>query len=305
MKQILIAILIFITFHLTAQNDTVFINFPQSNTFYIDKNLPDTSPIEYLSNFIDFEKHHIHSAPMFTPDMNEMYFSLYLNNDFPQRIFFTKRKNGIWTKPELASFSGTYQEGGPVISPDGNRIYYYSKRPKSGKTQAKRNIIWFVDRNHNGTWTNPDYIRLNYNDSNIYLPISQTKDSMLIFATGINGQHPWEIYAGKVDENKLINVTKLGAPYFSEEIYASTIHISSDNSKIFYWKIDMNASPKRSTYISKFVNNEWTKPKKTKPSFNTGGSRFPSISPDGKYVFFLSYRSGVERWYWIKSENIF
>jgi WD40-like Beta Propeller Repeat len=289
-----------------AQFDTVFTNFPESNSLYIDENIPGEEPQEFLSNFIDFEKHHIHSAPMFTPDMQEMYFSLYLNYDFPQRIFCSKKTNNKWTKPKLVSFSGKYQEGRPTVSPDGNRIYYYSKRPKEGTEPRKNIIIWFVNRQDDNTWSEPNYLRMNHNDSCIYVPLAQTTNNELYFISGINGQHPQNVFIGKVDGNKLNDIKKCGEPFFSKEINSSIKNISSDGKKLIYWRIDLNSTPRRSLYITeKNENNEWSKPNLLNQKVIEGDSRFPCFSKDNKYFFFSSYRSGVERWYWINANNIY
>ena len=56
MRLIISTILIFVFSQTFAQYDTIFTNFPNSNSVYIDENTPDNEPQEFLSNFIDFEK---------------------------------------------------------------------------------------------------------------------------------------------------------------------------------------------------------------------------------------------------------
>ena len=64
--------------------------------------------------------------------------------------------NGIWTKPEFASFSKEYSTMNSTISPDGKRIYFFSGRPerKDGKIKSG---IWFVDRIKK-SWSNAKWL---------------------------------------------------------------------------------------------------------------------------------------------------
>uniref|UniRef100_UPI00404B430C hypothetical protein n=1 Tax=Fulvivirga sp. TaxID=1931237 RepID=UPI00404B430C len=60
-------------------------------------------------------------------------------------------KNGQWTDPEIASFSGQYADIDPIFSPDGKRIYFTSRRPINpyGPDNEDTNL-WYVDVNENG-----------------------------------------------------------------------------------------------------------------------------------------------------------
>jgi hypothetical protein len=73
-----------------------------------------------------------HSAPAFSPDGNEVYWSVWPRPQLeePQVILTMRQKtDGTWTSPEAASFSGRWVDGGPAFSPDGQRLYFFSKRP--------------------------------------------------------------------------------------------------------------------------------------------------------------------------------
>jgi len=56
-----------------------------------------------------------------TPDGNEIFWRI---GGSPFSAFvYMKRENGIWSKPEIAPFSGQYQDAGREISPDGKKMF--------------------------------------------------------------------------------------------------------------------------------------------------------------------------------------
>ncbi|MFC1540136.1 hypothetical protein ACFL41_01450 [Gemmatimonadota bacterium] len=86
-----------------------------------------------------------HGAPFFSPDREEMYYVKY-NVDHTIQIQFTEQVDGRWTLPRIPSFAVESGENNPVISPDGQRIYFISIR--SGKQ------LFTAERTGNG-WTEP------------------------------------------------------------------------------------------------------------------------------------------------------
>ena len=57
--------------------------------------------------------------------------------------------------------------------------------------------------------------------------------------------------------------------------------------------------------ISKRIDNDWSKPIKLNENINEKGARFPSVSPDGKILFFTKYTCGNnEDFYWIPMKKI-
>jgi len=48
----------------------------------------------------------------------------------------------------------------------------------------------------------------------------------------------------------------------------------------------------------------WTAPKNMGDMINRGEGRFPSFSPDGRYLFFTSYRTGQAGYYWVDAQII-
>jgi hypothetical protein len=62
----------------------------------------------------DYESH-----PTFTPDGREMYFLKMAPNFARWSIFVSRCEDGSWSQPEVAPFSGQYQDAHPYITADG------------------------------------------------------------------------------------------------------------------------------------------------------------------------------------------
>ena len=71
---------------------------------------------------------------------------------------FTRLTEEGWTKPEVVSFSGTYMDEYPSISPDGSKLFFQSNRPlpTSWNKKAANHIfnLWIVERDGEN-WDDP------------------------------------------------------------------------------------------------------------------------------------------------------
>lgn len=67
------------------------------------------------------------SAPAFTSDGNTVYFGR--SNSAQSTIYVSHRHGNHWSKPEVASFSGTWNDMEPAFAPDGSWLVFVSNRP--------------------------------------------------------------------------------------------------------------------------------------------------------------------------------
>ena len=136
---------------------------------YLGQKPPGAMP-EIFAPGVVSSKHQEHSSLAFSPDGKEMWWSRWrLPHDldkYPQVIMYITYNNGRWSVPKAAAFSGKYRDGGPSFSPDGSRIYFYSRRPLHGDSEKMHdnNDIWYVKRNQNG-WSQPIHLGPSVNSS--------------------------------------------------------------------------------------------------------------------------------------------
>lgn len=245
-----------------------------------------------------------HSRLTFTPGGKEIYFSVYKNREHPQKIYYVKYHDGKWSEPRLVSFSGVFKDGGPMVSHDGKRIYFYSKRPLNEADSINSNYdIWYAGRSDEN-WGSPvwagEKINSDVNESVFEILADGT---MIIFT--YDSEMNWLLYQSKLvggiyQEKELIK--RVSAPgNFEEPIKV----IDKD-----FMIIDRNVKKGKYYYSYLYIsvrkdNGDWTDFSDMGELINEGEGRFPSFSPDGKYFFFTSYRSGRAEFYWVDAQYIY
>jgi hypothetical protein len=286
-------------------------DFPVLAGPYLGQELPGLIPKQFVPSIAPPEDHK-HSAPAFSPDGTEMFFSVYENYDYPQKIKVMRLVDGVWTAPELAPFSGVYQEGGPVFSPDGNRLYFYSKRPRrAGGEQTEDSDIWFVARTTTG-WSEP---------INIGGPINTDESSEHVFAFSPGGNLVFSLSADRsrtLLEYPLDPTTGLAAqvndrltgpqPYDGPSLPAGSFSTGVDycagGNVVVVHTFALDGSPSGLFISKRRSDGTWPELTLMGDMLNRGGARFNAFSPDQKYMFFLSYRTGPEEIFWVDATII-
>lgn len=269
---------------------------------------PGTIPILFAPDYIRTE-HRIHSSPTFSPNINEVYWSVFpLGSDINHKyetILFSQKLGNKWSTPKVASFSGKYTDGGPLFSPDGNKLYFYSKRPlNKDSNEETKGEIWFVNKYKNN-WSTPQHIQLNFEGEKLFFSIS---DSNSIFFTSGHGYKgigsgTVDIYFSRFINGSYKNPERLSSDINSAKYIESDPLISRDEKYIIFFSFE---TPKNIGQYDLFISynlkkNKWTNPKNLGKNINKGYSRFPRFSPDGKYLFFVR-QDGV---YWVDSSIIY
>ncbi|MBN1820327.1 MAG: PD40 domain-containing protein [Prolixibacteraceae bacterium] len=267
----------------------------KSSIRHLEQNFPDDIAKIFASDVISTEKLE-HSAPAFTPDGKEIYWSVirFSNDSIFQDIMFTKLQDGKWTEPKMAPFcTGRFYEGGPVISADGNKLYIYRGlgAPPGGDAR-KINIICY-SKTKNG-WENPVTIEEGVfhsvaNNGNIYF----TKEKSIARIKFENG---------KYSEQEILD-NKINNPNFQNW----TPYIASNESYLIFSRVDFQGD--YGELLISFYdreNDSWSDPVNLGPKINSGyQERFPGFSPDGEFFFFTRPRDGysLDIW-WVKSDEI-
>lgn len=310
MKNSYLLIAVTITFifqpgYVFSQVDTVFSNSPVFKGVYFSNIEPQSEPVLFAEGLINPKIHHYHSAPVFSPGLDEMYFSVYLNYKDPQRIFVAKKSNGIWGKPELAQFSGQYQDGRPILSPDGNTLFYYSRRPEiEGDSARRESRIWFVKRTEDG-WSKPNLLKFDQSLGLGFYPEHFSNDGTFYFAIKVAARD-YDIYQCSIEKDMPLDVKRLSEPISIVGKIENGAVTNPDNTILIFQAYDRNDKKElKLMACRKMENGEWSDPVPLSDKINQDQTRFASFSRDGKYFFFTSYKSGVEEIYWVEAKYLF
>jgi len=132
----------------------------------------------------------IEFSPALTPDGKTLYFTK--GSPGMKRamwIVVSRLENGAWTTPEIAPFSGRYNDIDPTISPDGKRLFFASTRPTEGMGAAPKKDfdLWVMERTGSG-WSEPKNLGLPVNSAGSETTTSLAADGTLyIGASGREG----------------------------------------------------------------------------------------------------------------------
>jgi len=244
-----------------------------------------------------------HSALAFSPDGSEVFYSVYVSGRHPQKIFVAKRSNGVWGEPSVASFSGTYKDGGPLFSRDGERIYFYSKRPIAPSTVANDDYdIWFVQRTGDG-WSRPIHVEGDVNTDHDESTYTITGNGDLYFSRRTADSKDFLYKTSRAGD--LLETPEIIKELSDQQSSREPVSIEGEDFFIFTNNVQKGRFYYTSLHVSfKSTDGSWTRPKDMGDMINSGEGRFPSLSPDGREFYFLSYRSGISQFYRVEATII-
>jgi len=255
-------------------------DFPVLSGAYFGQTAPGSSPEIFAPGLISTQDGW-EAAITFSPDGKELFFtrrpSIQGNEN---RIMHSELKDGKWTKPELAPFSRDFIEYESFISPDGERVYYNSERPKPDRV-GTIGEIWYSEKKSSG-WSDSKYLTETINKGWIMF-VTVSNNNTLYFTGGFN-----QIYG--VYKSELLNGVYQEPEYLPEEInYLRGAHpfIAPDESYLIF-DAQPDGMGKSQLFISfKDLEGNWTRAIKFDNTINaTYSENIPNVSPDGKYFFF-------------------
>lgn len=243
----------------------------------------------------------VHGTPVFSPDGTEAYWSAIDPASGTVTILFTRHESDGWTDPAIAPFTSEDQDDVPFITPDGRTLFFVSDRPVPGASETKKQNVWRVARTASG-WTAPVPLTATINAFSLHWQVSVAGDGTLCFATEGAG----DIYCSESNEGSYAPPRRLGSA-INTAFPDVTPFLSRDKSFLVFAR---SGSPDgfggSDLYVS-FGESEasWTPAVNLGPEVNSAGQDLcPIVSPDGRYLFFLSTRDGMSRVWWVDAEVI-
>ncbi len=267
--------------------------FPQLRGPYLGQKPPGDSPEPFAPGVV--------SCGLFTrdiawtPDGKELYFSV---TAFGFNLIFQARLvDGVWTEPAPAPFArdSRFMFYEPHVTPDGKRLLFLSDKPRFEGGERNQDI-WAVDRAASG-WSDPYVVGGSIStDDAEYFP-STTRDGTLYFTRQPKGDRTNSIYRARPQGGSYGPAEKLG-PEVNCGTNRFNAFIDPDERFIIVPAVGMPDTVGDTDYYIVFRNarDEWSRPVNLGRAINTSGGRefSASLSPDGKYLFFMTSRLNPE-----------
>ena len=148
------------------------------------------------------------TSAAFSPDGKTVYF---MRSDFSEKddtIVYSQRRDGGWSTPQVAAFSGRWHDSEPTFSPDGRRLYFVSNRPlQPGGAPLEAEVgghrfagtnLWYVEREGNGRWGAPVHVDGALNDgAQIYNPSVAANGDIYFSAHRPDAGKAYQIYVAR------------------------------------------------------------------------------------------------------------
>ena len=266
--------------------------FPEITGPYLGQTPPGRTPRRFAPSILGTD---LHTPPIFSADGNSVYWRR-MASDVCDDILRMNRENGVWQQPQVVSFaSRAFGSDAPFLSPNEDRLYYTSFRPSTlTGLFASRESIWFVEARGDG-WTSPRPLRLDGDDFTFHWAFSVAADGTVAFA------YDGEIYTATHDDGRYASPLPLGPP-INTHGRESMPFLSSDGSLLLFTSDghpghlgngDLYVSEKRS-------DGSWAPPIHLPTPINSRHQDlYAAVSPDSRYLFFLSNRDGEHSAYWV------
>jgi hypothetical protein len=236
----------------------------------------------------DYESH-----ATLTPDGREIYFLKMAPNFSRWTILVSRYKDGRWSQPEVAPFSGQFQDADPYITADGEHFYFISDRPieASGERQSHHDI-WVMDKTDSG-WSVPRHLPAPINsDTDNFYPIPLKNGTLYFGSQRKDSNGLGDIYRAVLQKDGSYAVENLGLP----------VNTGAGEYEAFVTEDErmlLLAATKRpdslggyDLYVShKQADGKWSKPVNLGPEINSAERELsPKLTPDGKYLIWTSCR---------------
>jgi len=259
---------------------------------YLGLEEPDLIPKIFAPGLIS-GKGRMHSFISFAPDMKTIFWAT-----IPPKIMMMRMIAGKWTLPEVAPFSNTNNNQSPCIVD--NDVIYFSSTRSGGFGHLD---IWYTTFT-NGSFMEPVNLGENINSDKLESHPSISKDKSLFFTGTTHGKlYNRGIYYSDFVKGVYSDPILLAEPIniMDTSHLDYTPFIAADESYLLFCSNRQNPEIERCHIYISYKNNEgeWGKPidLSIKMGF-TESSKFPYVSPDGKFLFF----SSGENVYWIGSK---
>jgi hypothetical protein len=224
------------------------------------------------------------------PDGHTLYF---LKNtpsfDF-YTIVFSELRDGKWSRPRTAPFSGHYSDADIVFTADGRRAYFVSARPVHGKVRDDMEI-WTIERDAGGQWGEPRHVEELSSPTDEWFP-NLTADGTIYFGSdrpgGVGGTDIWR---ARFVNGRFQPPENVGEPVNSKGDEIEPFVSADEQTLIIAARNRGDAVGAYDLYVSKRSSGRWETPRHPGPPINSTGWDFaPRLSPDGKVFIFTSNR---------------
>lgn len=266
---------------------------------YIDKEKPGLKPKLFAKDFIT-KKERAEFGSVFNKEGTEFYYAD--DTDGKAKILASQIVNGKWTTPISIIEDDVNSFNDPFLSPDEERLYYISDKPRNAQDTIKDYDIWYSKR-EGKDWSSPINAGPVINTDSNEFYISFTNSGTMFFASNKNKkakrQHDFDIYRSESINGKFSLPEKLSDSINSKR-YEADVFIAPDERYIIFCSARREGYGSGDLYISfKDDDGSWTTAQNLGDAINSEKNDIcPFVTYDYKYFFYTSSQDI----YWVSTD---
>jgi hypothetical protein len=269
--------------------------FPELQGPYLGQTPPGLTPVRFGPPELHANSAwHWHGAPSFSRTGLEMYFVEYHQAGEDMQIWYTSGATGTWTTPERAAFATGMEANQPTLVDDDAALLF-----------AANQSVYRVER-AGSSWSNQTRVALPLSDSQqMGWEFSLAADGDLYLLIWVGGRPG--IYRSALVSGAYEAPVSVGGSVNTDARVISPL-VAPDESWLIFSAERPAGYGVHDLWIS-FRNDDggWSEPINMGPGINSAAEEVtPALSPDGKYLFFGTQRSGDlgDNPYWVSAAVI-
>jgi hypothetical protein len=288
-KPLILCLMFLFTVGIYARQETI-APFPQLAGKYFGQKVPGMKAELFAPGLVSMEGRY-EFAPSFSPEGDALLFTVGIPKK-PVCVYHTRIVDGAWTKPKVVSLSegAKKEEMEAFFSWDGRHIFF---APYDEGLDVR---IWKLDIHEDG-WQNPQPLKGQIADESAFFPTCSIKGTL--YYTNISQK---KIYKALLDKDAVQESGEAGLEFGGHGF------IAPDESFILVDADQEDSRGKLDIYVAfRKEDGGWSKPVNLGDEVNTEHfETCPSMSSDGKYLFFSRYNEPgeISNIYWIDSHVI-
>jgi hypothetical protein len=247
---------------------------------YLGQPLPDTTPRVFASGVVSTGN--IHSSLAIAPDGREMFWNTVDMKTFTTRLMHVRVVGDTWSKPQTPPFADGMSAQSARFSPDGRRLCY-SVRTEQGTVSMSVEKL-------GASWSAP-----RADEAMQDCRVSLASSGRAYFSSTMTSK-AWSsgIFSGRVSAGALTESVPLGPEINVPGGIDYTPWVSPDESVLLFSSNRPTTGDKEDMHVyvsARTSTGQWASPRRVSDI----KGRFPSISPDGRFLFFCGDDGNI---YW-------
>ena len=282
----------------------------QTETTFCGYQPPGLEPVPFAPEILTAQVRP-HGPLCISPNLSLFCFSGYrIGEGRAETIYESQCTGTVLQPPVRVPFAGPDGFGATAFGPDGRMLYLSAMLPFPGDTVgANTNYsIWLVEKTAEG-WSGLAPVTVTQDTSWLAMRPTVARNGNLYFVARYKNERQPKIYCAKwvdgayaapIPLNDRINATPSADPFIDPE----------ERFLLFLGDFRPGGLGKSDLYISFRTDDggDWDEPINLGPTINTPEfERSPSLSPDGKYLFFIravgqQFVQADAQYYWVSAE---